>query len=82
MADPKKKRGFASMSPEKQLAIARKGGVAAHANGTAHEWSPEEAREAGRKGGRISRGGRGKLQPGTSHAKPAPDADDTERPEL
>jgi general stress protein YciG len=57
----KARRGFASMSPEKQREIASKGGRAAHAKGTAHEWSAEEAREAGRKGGQVSRGGRGKL---------------------
>jgi general stress protein YciG len=55
------RRGFASMSPEKQREIARKGGRAAHEKGTAHEWTPDEARAAGRKGGQISRGGRGRL---------------------
>jgi general stress protein YciG len=49
------------MSPEKQREIASKGGRAAHQKGTAHEWSSDEAREAGRKGGMASRGGRGKL---------------------
>ena len=49
------------MSPEKQRDIASKGGRAAHQKGTAHEWSSDEAREAGRKGGMASRGGRGKL---------------------
>ena len=44
-------RGFASMDPAKQREIASKGGKAAHAKGTAHEWTSEEAREAGRKGG-------------------------------
>jgi general stress protein YciG len=57
----KARRGFASMSAEKQREIASKGGRAAHAKGTAHEWSAEEARRAGRKGGQASRGGRGKL---------------------
>jgi general stress protein YciG len=57
----KERRGFASMSPEKQREIASKGGRAAHEKGTAHEWSPDEARSAGRKGGQISRGGRGRL---------------------
>lgn len=51
------RRGFASMDPEKQRSIASKGGKAAHEKGTAHEFSPEEAREAGRKGGQRSRGG-------------------------
>ena len=50
----KERRGFASMSPEKQREIASKGGRAAHEKGTAHEWTSEEAREAGRKGGMAS----------------------------
>ena len=41
------------MDPEKQRAIASKGGKAAHAKGTAHEFTPDEAREAGRKGGMV-----------------------------
>ena len=45
------KRGFASMDEQKQREIASKGGHAAHEKGTAHEFTPEEAREAGRKGG-------------------------------
>ena len=49
------------MTPEKQREIASKGGRAAHQKGTAHEWTSEEARSAGRKGGQISRGGRGRL---------------------
>ncbi|HEY9672955.1 MAG TPA: KGG domain-containing protein [Waterburya sp.] len=47
----KSKRGFASMDEEKQKEIASKGGKAAHEKGTAHEFTTEEAREAGRKGG-------------------------------
>jgi general stress protein YciG len=39
------------MSIEKQRDIASKGGKAAHRKGTAHEWTVEQAREAGRKGG-------------------------------
>jgi uncharacterized protein len=61
VAPKKSGRGFASMSPEKQREIARKGGRAAHAKGTAHEWNREEARAAGSRGGTVSRGGRGKL---------------------
>ena len=49
------------MSPEKQREIASKGGRAAHEKGTAHEWTADEARTAGRKGGQVSRGGRGRL---------------------
>ena len=47
----KRDRGFASMAPDKQREIARKGGKAAHALGSAHEFTVEEARSAGRKGG-------------------------------
>jgi uncharacterized protein len=60
-AGRKERRGFASMSPEKQREIASKGGRAAHQKGTAHEWTSDEARTAGRKGGQVSRGGRGRL---------------------
>jgi len=45
------KRGFASMDAAKQREIASKGGRAAHAKGTAHEFTSDEARVAGRKGG-------------------------------
>src|SRR5207247_7742591 len=45
------KRGFASMDPSKQREIASKGGRAAHSKGTAHEFTSDEARVAGRKGG-------------------------------
>lgn len=46
-------RGFAAMDAEKQREIARKGGKAAHEQGVAHEWSSQEAREAGKKGGQA-----------------------------
>ena len=49
------KQGFASMTKERQREIARKGGRAVHIKGTAHEWTSEEARLAGRKGG-MARG--------------------------
>jgi len=45
------------MSEDKQREIASKGGKAAHVKGTAHEWSSDEARMAGRKGGQMSHGG-------------------------
>src|SRR5262252_6690983 len=48
-----KPRGFASMDRESRREVARKGGRAAHQRGTAHEWTAEEAREAGRKGGGV-----------------------------
>ena len=48
-------RGFASMDRERQREFARKGGRAAHQKGTAHEFTSDEARAAGRKGGeRVS----------------------------
>ncbi|KAB8140028.1 stress-induced protein [Chloroflexia bacterium SDU3-3] len=46
-------RGFAAMDEEKQREIASKGGQAAHESGNAHEFTSEEAREAGRKGGQA-----------------------------
>lgn len=45
------RRGFASMNPDKQRLIASKGGKAAHKKGTAHKWTSQEARLAGKKGG-------------------------------
>jgi general stress protein YciG len=50
----KEDRGVASMDRAKQRDIASKGGKAAHQKGTAHEWTSEEARDAGRKGGIAS----------------------------
>lgn len=46
-----KLRGFASMDREERRRIASKGGKAAHRLGRAHKYTPEQAREAGRKGG-------------------------------
>jgi general stress protein YciG len=50
---PTTRRGFAAMSAERQREIASKGGRAAHSKGTAHHFSPDEARAAGRKGGQV-----------------------------
>lgn len=50
---PKSNRGFASMDASKQKEIASKGGKAAHAQGRAHEFTADEARTAGRKGGEV-----------------------------
>ncbi len=50
-----RRRGFASMDPMKQREIASKGGKAAHLKGTAHQFTPEEARVAGSKGGKAAR---------------------------
>jgi general stress protein YciG len=55
VGDGKARRGFASMDPALQQRLAAEGGKASHANGRAHKWTVEEAREAGRKGGQISR---------------------------
>jgi general stress protein YciG len=75
----KSQRGFAAMDEEQQREIASKGGRAAHQRGTAHEFTPEEARQAGRKGGAAvsrnrehmaeigRRGGRVAHQRGTAH---------------
>jgi uncharacterized protein len=60
----KEDRGFASMDRAKQREIASKGGKAAHAKGTAHEWTSEEAREAGRKGGMASHRRRKQMMDG------------------
>jgi uncharacterized protein len=54
-------RGFAAMDRKLVSEIARKGGKAAHTAGTAHEFTSEEAREAGRKGGQASHANRRKL---------------------
>jgi len=50
----KRPRGFAAMDRTIVSEIARKGGKAAHSAGTAHEFTSEEARVAGRKGGRAT----------------------------
>jgi general stress protein YciG len=55
-------RGFASMDPQRQRQIASEGGKAAHEKGTAHEFTSEEAREAGRKGGMARSQNRAKKQ--------------------
>ena len=51
----KRRRGLASVDAAKRREIARKGGRAAQARGTAHQFTPAEARAAGRKGG-VARG--------------------------
>lgn len=49
--EPRSRRGFAAMDPGKRREIASRGGRASHENGRGHEFTKEEAREAGRKGG-------------------------------
>ena len=54
-------RGFAGMDPARQREISSKGGKAAHEKGTAHEFTPDEARAAGRKGGQAVSEDRGHM---------------------
>lgn len=65
---PKLRRGFAAMDRTKVAEIASKGGKAAHAVGTAHKFTSEEARAAGKKGGNAPhvRRGRGPVQAPTT----------------
>ena len=51
---PNKARGFSALSPEERRRISSLGGKAAHAAGTAHEWTGEEAKAAGAKGGKAT----------------------------
>lgn len=53
-APARRRRGFAAMAPDLVREISRKGGKAAHAAGTAHEFTSDEARAAGRKGGQAT----------------------------
>jgi general stress protein YciG len=66
MTEPKKfpKRGFASMDPQRVREICSMGGQAAHRKGTAHQFTSEQAREAGRKGGASRAANRKLQQPG------------------
>ena len=75
----KEDRGFASMDRAKQREIASKGGKAAHQKGTAHEWTSEEARDAGRKGG-IASHRRRREQGGTD--ADAPESRPIEEPAM
>jgi general stress protein YciG len=70
-------RGFASMDPARQREIASQGGKAAHAKGTAHEFTSEEARRAGslshgnRQSASASEVSRTSVKPGNRQAAPA-----------
>jgi general stress protein YciG len=86
----RKRSGFAGMDSEKQREIARRGGRAAHQKGTAHEFTADEARAAGRKGGvsvsrdreymsRIGRAGGRSSRAGRSGGNPAPSAGTSEQ---
>jgi uncharacterized protein len=70
---PRKPRGFAAMDRKKVSEIASKGGKAAHAAGTAHQFTSDEARVAGKKGGvapHVRRGRGPRITPaeGSKHA--------------
>lgn len=82
--------GFAGMNSDKQREIARRGGRAAHQKGTAHEFTADEARAAGRKGGvsvsrdreymsRIGRAGGKSSRAGRSGVRPAPTAETSQQ---
>src|SRR6186997_3414957 len=73
----KEDRGFASMDRAKQREIASKGGKAGHQKGTAHEWTSEEARDAGRKGGIASHQRRREQMGGGTSSDTMP-SDDTD----
>jgi uncharacterized protein len=83
--------GFAGMDSDKQREIARRGGRAAHQKGTAHEFTADEARAAGRKGGvsvsqdrehmsRIGRAGGKSSRASRSGGDPAPPVGKGEQP--
>ena len=76
----KEDRGFASMERTKQREIASKGGKAAHQKGSAHEWTSEEAREAGRKGGMASHRRKQERQQENDSAGAAPEPIDPSEP--
>lgn len=65
MADSK---GFATLTPERRREIASMGGKKAHQLGKAHRWTPEEAREAGRKGGQVRGPRKESHEPSVSEA--------------
>lgn len=71
MTEDKKPQGFALLDPDRIREIASKGGKAAHAQGTAHKFTSEEARAAGVKGGSAPHKTRGH---GARKPKPKADA--------
>ena len=58
-------RGFAALDATARSAISRKGGQAAHRAGTAHKFTTDEAREAGKKGSQVTHARRRTSTPGT-----------------
>jgi len=78
---PRKPRGFAAMDRAKVSEIASKGGKAAHAAGTAHQFSSDEARVAGKKGGvapHVRRGRGPRIDKPAAPPAPAKPANDEE----
>jgi general stress protein YciG len=69
------------MDPQKQREIASKGGKAAHQKGTAHEFTSEEARIAGRKGGAASRAKRSAPSESNGGTQPGNQREETAQPE-
>ena len=67
-----RRRGFAAMDRDRVKEIASKGGKAAHAAGTAHQFSSDEARNAGRKGGMAPHVRRGGVRRRPSEASSTP----------
>ena len=64
---PRKARGFAAMDTTLVSELAKRGGKAAHRAGTAHQFTSDEARVAGRKGGMATHAKRRDKEPGVSH---------------
>jgi general stress protein YciG len=73
----KRPRGFAAMDRTIVSEIARKGGKAAHSAGTAHEFTSEEARVAGRKGGRATHAKRRQGDEATGEAESTAEGQET-----
>ena len=69
-----RRRGFAAMDRDRVKAIASKGGRAAHAAGTAHQFSSDEARVAGKKGGEAPHVRRGGVRRRTANENTPPNA--------
>ena len=74
-----RRRGFAAMDQTRVKEIASKGGKAAHAAGTAHQFNSDEARNAGRKGGMAPHVRRGGVRRRPSDANAADTNQPTER---
>jgi general stress protein YciG len=50
----KVRRGFAAMDPELQRKLSSRGGAEAQRLGRAHQWTADEARRQGKRGGRAT----------------------------